>query len=413
MEKQYFDDIDIELTPKQKEKLKVILMGIDFKNNPEKYQDDTWDTLNEKLGEPYKNGESFRSAVKNFQKKLRTPDGTPLHPFALPLAQDNDSKILEIQKEKIKISSLRNDINRHIRQLARNELLLEEFVRAVEENKYYQPTFQRLKKQKENTEHVLAFSDVHFGKEFKSATNEYNISIVEKRFEELYNEVCEYVEENNVSLLHIVNLGDSIEGMYLRISQLRSLQIGLVDQVMQFTNLLINWLSKISEIVKVNYYAVKSSNHSQTRPFESKPNEFVLEDMERMINYNLKLVFDCPNSRVKIIESKDKFLSFNLLGYEIVLLHGHEIRNYNSLLKDIAWKYRKFYDYAFVGHKHVSGIIGSGESDTNNCEVIRVPSIMGSDEYADQLLVGNKAGAIFVEFNKRQGKRRITDVILN
>ena len=380
------------LTSSENERLEIIYKGIDFKNNPENYEGLTWELLNEELGFPYKNGESFRSAVKHFQRSLREPDGRVKHKYALPLAKGYSEKIIELKKERVKLSSLRNDVNRQIRESSRSELLIEEFIRAAKDNSYYQPKFERLKKQKEDTEYVLAFGDVHFGKTFKSMTNEYSIEIAEKRFEDLYNEICELVEENDVSLLHIINTGDSVEGMHLRVSQLQSLQIGLTDQVMQFSKLLINWLKRVSEVVKINYYGVKASNHSQTRPFNSKPNEFTMEDMERMINYHLKLAFEGnKDSRVKIIESEDRFLSLNLLGYDIILLHGHEVKDYDKLLKDIAWKHRKFFDYAFVGHRHSSGTIPSGEGDTNNCEVIRVPSIMGSDEYADQLMLGSKA----------------------
>jgi hypothetical protein len=38
---------------------------------------------------------------------------------------------------------------------------------------------------------------------------------------------------------------------------------------------------------------------------------------------------------------------------------------------------------------------------------------MGSDNYADDLLVGSKAGASLFEFTESQGKRKTYDIILN
>lgn len=417
---------NINITQEELKRLEVIYEGIKFKKNREEFSNDTtWESLNEKLGNHYANGESFRCAVKDFQRSLRSDllSEEEEHEDALPRVSTDTEKIfeieskkLELQKEKVKLSSIRLDLNKAVRETARTELLLEEIQRAIEKasENHSAFQFQRLQKQKDDTEYVLAFADAHFGKEFETFFNSYNIETAYKRFNELYNEVHNLVLEKHINTLHVINLGDMIEGLTLRVSQIQSVQIGLVDQTIGFMEFFAQWLEKLSEVVNIKYYQVKSSNHSQIRPFGAKPNEFVKEDMERIVLSYLKGVIK-KNPRIEIVENDARlpFPTFNLFGFEIISLHGHEHKNYNNLLKDIAWKYRKFYDYGFVGHIHVNETIASGEGSRNNCELIRVPSMMGTDEYADSLLVGNKAGATLVEFNSRQGKRSITDIILN
>lgn len=402
-----------QLTQEENNRLKAIYKGLEYKKNKENYPNTTWDSLNEELGKPFANGESFRCAVKSFQRSLRG-DGEHVSEDALPYASNDEQKILELKKEKVKLSSLRIDLNKRIREQARNELLYEEFIRALRESvKLELPQFKKIQNQEDDKEYLLAFSDIHLGKKFKSFSNEYSVNTVYENFNKLYNEVYDLVLEKRIKTLHVLSLGDLIEGMTLRTSQLSKLEIGLIDQEIQIRKLLFNWLNKLSEIVNIKYYTVKSSNHTQIRPFNSKPNEFKDEDMERSILSYLVDMFQ-DNPRVEIIEGNGLFNELKLFNYSIVLLHGHEIKgDYSDLLKDISWKTRKFYDYAFVGHRHCGGTIVSGEGATNNCEVIRVPSIMGSDEYADELLVGSKAGALFVEFTKKQGKREIIDIILN
>lgn len=385
----------------------VLKAGIAFKFHNE-FEGHTWDSLNEYFNKPYANGESFRNAAKHYQSKLRKTNSK----YVLPYASSDLDKILELKRERMKLSSLRVDLNRRIRENSRQELLIEEFIESCKRIKHYEPTFTKLQRQSSEKEYILAFADVHFGKLFVSLTNEYGIEIVEERFNKLYNEVIHYVDNFKIKTLHILNLGDSVEGMHLRVSQLQSLAIGLTDQVMKFSTLLINFLNKLSEKVKIEYHSVHSSNHTQIRPFGAKPNEFVQEDMERMILYHLKLAFK-DNARVNVNTFEGKYPELQIFTYNVIMLHGHEHKRYNTLLKKISWKMRKFYDYAFVGHYHQSGIISSGEGENNNCEVIRVPSMMGCDEYADQLLLGSKAGATLLEFTSTQGKRKTIDIILN
>lgn len=408
----------------KQDRLAIIHKGLDFKKNKEKYKGTTWRSLNIELGKPYATGDSFRDAVKNYQQSLRV-NGSAQHEDALPTASTDDTKLLELKKERAKFSSLRLDLNKTIRETARTELLYEEVLEAIkrlDSKNYVKPVFKKLQAQAPDKAFLLAFGDVHYGKKFGSLTNDYDINIAYNNFNNLYNQLLVEIKENKISTLHVTSLGDLIEGMTLRVSQLQALQIGLVDQTMQFMLFLGTWLEKLSEVVKIKYYSVKSSNHPQVRPFNSKSNEFPLEDMERIIGVFLENKF-AKNDRVNIVlnEAKPDYYGINhtmfeIFNYSIIAIHGHESivkKNIGGILKDLSWKYRKFFDYALIGHFHQNGIIQAGEGETNNCEIIRVPSMMGTDDFADSLLVGSKAGASLIMFTSKQGKRRVDDLIVN
>ena len=313
------------------------------------------------------------------------------------------------------MQTLRIDDNKRIREQARNDLYFEEIIRAIEDSRNNKThsfgDVYELCVQKKDTAYILSFADVHYGKEFDSITNFYSPEIAIERMDKLLKEVVLAISENHIRELNVCALGDLIEGMTLRASQLQSLKIGIVDQSIQFANYMIEWLSELSKYVIINYYSVMSSNHSQIRPFGSKPTEFVSEDMERVIFAMLQNAFK-DNNRINIVESRDKFTNFELLGYKIVLLHGHEFKEIKNVLQDLSWKYKTFFDYAITAHLHHSGTITVGESQNNNCEIIQCPSVMGSDEYADQLMVGSKPGALLIKFVASQGKRSIEEIIL-
>jgi hypothetical protein len=291
--------------------------------------------------------------------------------------------------------------------------LYEEFINTIKELcNVSVPEFKPLLNQDIRKEYILSFADSHFGKEFKSITNEYSLDIVYDRFNKLLSETIEIIQENNINKLTILALGDVIEGMALRVSQLQQLKIGMVKQTIEFMRFIVAWLNKLSEYVEITYYQAPYANHSQIRPFNTKANEFANEDMEKVI---FAYIYDMleSNPRINVVECEDKYIMFKIFNYNIIASHGHDISNVNGFLKDASSKYRIFFDYAFFAHKHTSGTKTVDEGLTNNCEIINVPSIMGCDDYADDLFVGSKSGATLIEFTEKQGKRKTYDIILN
>ena len=371
---------------------------------------DIADLINKESGENF--GESsFRKWYRAYSEGVE--DTKKEYISGDKILKEYELKDVELKKEKVKIQTLRLDMNRIIKETSRTELLHEEFINVIKELcNVPLPEFKPLLNQNVEKEYILSFADSHVGKEFKSITNEYSVKIAYDRFNKLLSETIEIIQENNINKLTILALGDVIEGMCLRISQLQQLQIGIIQQTIQFMRFIVSWLNKLSEYVEITYYQAPYANHSQIRPFGTKASDFVLEDMEKII---FTYIYDIlqNNSRINIIESEEKYIMFKIFNYNIIACHGHDIRNVDSFLKDVSNKYRIFFDYGFFAHKHTSGSKSVGEGLTNNCEVINIPSIMGCDDYADTLLLGSKAGATLIEFNAKQGKRKTYDIILN
>jgi hypothetical protein len=321
-------------------------------------------------------------------------------------------KRIELQKEKNKIQTLRLDLNRVIRESSRVELLVEEFTAAIKDLATLPyPDFKPLLPQHGGKEYILCFADVHTGKQFQSITNSFDLEIMRSRFEKLMSETLEIIDENNINHLNILALGDLVEGM-IRLGQLPKLRVGVIQQAVEFMRLIVSWLNKLSEYVTIAYYQVPYSNHSQIRPFGSKANEFAEEDVEKLIFAYIHDILEA-NPRIEIVECNSRHVKFSLFDYNFIACHGHEVKDVDRFIKDVSDKYRVFFDYGFVAHKHSGMSKTVGEGSTNNVEIIRVPSIMGTDDYADGLFVGSKAGATLIEFTENQGKRKTYDIILN
>lgn len=320
-------------------------------------------------------------------------------------------KEIKLKEEQIKTSTMRTVFNKDIRENTRQDMIVQRMVEGSQNIEPYK--FNGLSVNENiDRDYLLCISDIHAGKEFQSYNNFFNLEVLEQRMELLLQETFKEIESKKISSLKVLNLSDTIEGMCLRASQLQYLEFGIIDQVMVIVRLLVDWLNKLSSKVSLTYYHITRSNHAQIRPFSSKPSEFVKEDMERLIAFYIKEMLQA-NDRIEVVYNDKDFLDFGIFDFNCYAEHGHTKKIDDSFVGNISLTHRKFFDYVFVGHLHHTKMVTVAEAERNNIDIIRVPSIVGSDTFSDSLGKSAKAGALFIEFTEAQGKRSVTEIILN
>lgn len=325
------------------------------------------------------------------------------------IIKEIELKIRELKKERYKLQTEKIEYNKMIREQAREELLIEKIKDVIPT--LQAPTFKPLQVNDGNKEYLLCFSDIHYDKFFESVNNKYSIDEVHRRFNLLLSKIIKLIKKENITKLNIVNCGDSLEGL-LRISAIKTMRVGLLESVIQFSRFMAEWLNKLSEYVEIKYIHVPTANHSELRMFNQKRGE-TDENLERIIvNYIHDLLKN--NSRIEVpITTGNNYVNFNLLGYNFIALHGDSIKNIKNSLKDLSVLHRRFYDYVIMGHFH-SGVEHTiAEGYDNNMEVLVVPSIVGSDTYSDSLFVGSKSSAKLYTFEQNQGHTETYNLILN
>lgn len=325
------------------------------------------------------------------------------------LLEKIEFKKIELQKERVKLSTLRNDINKKIREDARQELLFEEILSSIPSADKVE--FRPLLEQDGDKSYLLNFSDIHYDYFFSSENNKYSIEILKQRFDKLLGELIKLIEKENISKLTVLNTGDSISGL-IHMSQIKTMQVGLVQSVIGFSRFMGDWLNKLSEYAEVTYRQVPTSNHSQLRIFEKKRN-IGGEDLELLI---INYIYDYlkGNNRVKVIvDTESEYIAFNLQGYEIISFHGHQFRKTDNILERLNTLHRKFYDAIIIGHYHSSYEKTLFEGVDNDVELIIAPSIVGSDTYSDSLLLSSKSSAKLHTYEKGKGRVQSNTIILN
>jgi hypothetical protein len=381
-------------------------------SNKDRY-DLSWDhvaeVLNHERGESW--GESkYRKWWYAFQDGLEFSKQQNIE--SEEVLNELEMKKIELIEERKKLQTIRSQYNKIATQQGRKDLLFEQLRDGFQSLEVIDPHIDLSAKFNLEQANVLSFGDIHFGKQFTSFSNEYSEEIAINRMNKIIEDTVKYLHKNDIVDLDVINLADSIEGMTLRTSQLQSLQSGFTDQVIKFSKYYAKWIRELSKYANLNVHHLTSSNHTELRPHNSSRGEYPAEDMERIIGMYIQDVLE-GHENIDINLYDNGIADFKLLDYNIIALHGHQLKNKKNVIKDLSLHRRKFYDFAFLGHYHHTDISTVGEGSTNNMQTIQVPSVMGSDEYSDSFFAGSKAGALITTFTKEKGLTDTHHIILN
>lgn len=345
-------------------------------------KDKNWQKLAEMLG--YVNnlgrisGESLRKFI------YRNLDINDLH-------SEQIIKLRELKKEQIKNRDILNNYNRHIRTEARIEAFKDDILNAINNmiklpDVNYIPTKNLLTE----TEAILPFADLHLGLEFKNYYNAYSKEISEQRVKTLLNRVVQYCEQNKVSRLHFLNMGDLISGLIhisLRVEQNQD----VVTQLIFASELIANFLNSLSAYVPTITYRSVVDNHS--RMIANKNEHIELENLNRIIDWfleerlknNKRIIF--PKDNIDISIGK-----FRLKNNKLVMfVHGHNDSK-RSVIQNLIGLTKEYVDYVFMAHYH-----NSSEHTFQDSKLFISGSIIGTDSYAfNKRLFGKPEQNLFI-----------------
>ncbi|MEQ6355241.1 hypothetical protein ABNX05_11485 [Lysinibacillus sp. M3] len=323
-------------------------------------------------------------------------------------------KKLEIQKERNKLSSEKNELNKWIREQARTENVYEKIEQAITNLSPIQVPKCEIKENNNKRTAIIDIADSHFGSEGKilgfndEVLAEYNVEIFKRRMWELLEHTISIIEKEKLTHVTVLNLSDSIDGL-LHMNQLQFQQLGVADQVMQFAEFTSEWLNALSEYVTIDYRSVLG-NHSENRYLNSSRGEFAQENMERLIVWYLKTRL-CENKRIQVYDAKS-IIYFDVLGTKILATHGQDEKNLESSIKDYMMIYNINVHLFKTGHLHHLNNKVIGMNGLQNIEHMQSPSMCGINEYSLKLKKTANAGSLITIFEQGYGKLCTYDIRL-
>ena len=394
------------------EKYEQLLKDIDAKLNGENDYD--WSELHDKYSvkcnpDTIRKGSStifggkFRSDYEKYKaEKNKSVGGN----------DELDEKIEMLRKERIKLQTANVERTRIDRSESRQEMYYEYVGKVIDA--LDPPTFRPIiGNKKSEINYITAIADVHYGAKYRSINNEYSPEIAKERFEDLTGRLIAFVQEKQIAKLTIVSLGDLLQGV-LRLSDLKINDSSIVKATVEICRLIANMLNELSAYTEISYYHTPSANHTQIRVLNAKASELADEDLEYLMgNYIKDLCAYNERIFVHLAREGENFVEVHVPGNEIIAMHGHQIKNVESAVKDISILHKKFYDTILVGHLHSGKEIPSHEGVLGDSEILISPSFVGSDPYSDSLYKGSKASVKVYGFDKLYGHTETYKFILN
>ena len=368
--------------------------------------DMTWDELASILNRELIDDESEYLGESAYRKKYQQAKSFYEEVFSQMLPGDYHDKIAlqrtELQKERYKLQTEKLEYNRWLREDARDEMFEEKVVNAIAQYANISPPPREIKAEHGSRAGLLCIADCHFGKEYtlygihNEVINAYSPEIFYDRMEQIYNETLDLLQKEGLSVLHIYNLGDNVDG-FIRNSQLWSLRWGVIDSAVIFGNYMGDWLRRLSENISIIYHQT-DGNHDELRLLDGKKGQHLCESAGKIIKNCIVLKND-KNPNFKFVENKTGLIFDTICGFNILGVHG-EFKNPTLAIQEYNNIYDTKISYLVSGHKHHSAY--------NNCGArkgwISVGSIIGSDDFSMRIRQGSDATATFIVFEDGKGK---------
>lgn len=378
--------------------------------------DMSWDEIADIINKEFRADESeYRSEAayrKPYQQAKRYFESNVFKTY-----KDEDSYFKELRlqkdelyKEKRKLFDQRREYNKLLTSDARAEHLNDELLRIAENLNREYPLVQLDEYKSVNTkkEALLAFSDWHYGMITENIWNTYNTDICRKRVEKLVSKVIEYLELNQIDMLHIALLGDAAHGGCHVSCRVKS-EEDVCDQIMHVSEIMAEAINKLSAYV--NHITVYSCYGNHLRTIQNKQDSVDSDNLEKLIPWWLKQRLK-DNSKIDIVESEYKeFTRIDICGYHVCCVHGNldSFKNLGSTVNTIfSRKFGETIDYTISGDKH-----HLEEFEQFDIESILIRSLCGTDDYANEKRLYSKPGQTLMIFNLEDGREATYHIPLN
>lgn len=369
-------------------------------NDPTIEWQDIADLRAEHTGED-EHRDTIRKGAKLFYEYLEA--GWIRNPLESSVVTSTETtvQIRELQKERYKIQTEKLELNRWLRENARDELIVEHICQAVEK---LEPLAipDPIHTEVSDREGILLFGDEHYGTEFEirglrnEILNSYSPEIFENRMWSLLEQTISIVRKEGFSRIHVFSMGDFEDGL-LRVKQLMQLRYGVVEGTVRYADFISNWLNELSKYVEVEFQTT-NGNHTELRMLGQPKGTFTRENMSLVVEAIITTRL-ANNPNFTFTKNPTGYIYADILGYKLLGIHG-EVKSMEQAIKDFSQIYRVQLDFLIAGHKHHS----RSETVGINQEVINVPSIIGVDDYSLSIHKTSNAGATFLVFEKGKGK---------
>lgn len=193
---------------------------------------------------------------------------------------------------------------------------------------------------------VVSLSDVHVGLK----TKDFDKDILKKRLHDYIVSIAEYTYSHDIDNIYIVNLGDTIENIYMHLNQMASVEMDLSHQVAMAVKYVVEFVQDVRNLGYPTYYIGIMGNHDRLNP--NVKQNIVGDGVNTIVNAYIEANQDILD--VNYIEPYSNIRHLlNVHGKDIALVHG----DYDKVNKpDVISKLSNYFDnkvdIVLSGHYH-------------------------------------------------------------
>lgn len=373
---------------------------------------DVCDLLNAELGRDWTEA-AYRKQYQMGQLYLSTVEDELFEneEYIEKIREEKEALLLERKK----LQRVNQEYQANLRRIADYQLYKELWLDAIDgEEPIRISPIRPTKVEKVEKTGLLCLSDQHLGKivELKGlegeVVNSYSPEIFEARmWKLLHNFEADFAENIMVDKLVIFDLGDCIEGILRCDKTLRSLKTGVIESANHYANFMALWICEAYNRLQIPIeYHLCGGNHDVLRILGEKKkfdDENMAADICSKIHDKVeinKLRAEKESgqmSQIEIYEYTDAIFKsiydVNILGF-----HG-DSRDLKVDIEFFENYYKVDIDILISGHLHRNSQETIGYGLMGDREIVRVPSIIGADDYSKSIRKLSRAGALYMVFS--------------
>ncbi|QPK89738.1 hypothetical protein IEN91_04615 [Bacillus velezensis] len=356
------------------------------------------------------NSENYRCMLKSYQKSIGELPELAKHADMVASGKLESIKELvgEISYENRNNQNTLRQLNKAKRDIIDYTLLAEHIEDILKGYDWSKFNFKvKSNTPKTNNKMIACLSDLHIGAKVDTDVNKYSLDISADRLERYANKVITEAKNNDISEIHIVNLGDVIEHSNMRQDQAFDSELSYSDQIVIAADLIIKFIQTISlQGFKVKYAGI-AGNHDRVNGDKDK--NITGDHAVKPINKIIKTFIE--NARigdVEYIQAKDyEYSLLDVNGLNFKFVHGDldSIKNENLVARH-SDNDNIIYNAIVMGHYHHYRDIEVGHDK----RIMVFGSMKGTDNYSKDKLrkvSSVSQGIIIINENKEIYPKKI------
>ncbi|MCY8549311.1 hypothetical protein MOD25_05240 [Bacillus haynesii] len=329
------------------------------------------------------NSESYRCMIKSYQKSIGELPDVQKH---ADMVTDNKLESIkelvgEISYEKRENQNVLREINKGKRELIDFSIVAEQIGNAFKNYDFSSLKIETSPLPSSGKKMIVGLSDLHIGALVDTNVNQYNFNIALERLSVYASKIIREANMNNITDLHVVNLGDVIEHSSMRFNQGYNVEFLFSDQIVRASDLIIKFLMFLAEKRFNVSYAGIAGNHDR---IVDKEKNIDGDHVVKSINYSIKsFIQNTKTERITFNESDDYEYRLEINSRNIKFIHGDRdsLKDESLLAKHSAMD-NIVYDMIVMGHYHSFRDIEVGLDK----RIVTLGSLKGADDYSKNKL---------------------------